>query len=240
MNISNKELQINDMITDKEVRLINTDGTQLGIVSIQKAKEIAATANLDLVKIAENANPPVCKIIDYGKYRFELAKKEKESKKNQKVIEVKEIRLSVNIDVHDFDTKVARAREFIEGKGYKVKVSLRFKGREVTHPEVGADVINRFADACSEFATLDKPPKLEGRSMTVFLLAKANVKPQSSKTDKNAESNKKGASSTVDSVNANLENKELPLAVDNVDTNLEHKELSSTIENINTENSDSV
>lgn len=226
MNISNKELQINDMITDKEVRLINADGTQLGIVTIQKAKDIAAAASLDLVKIAENAKPPVCKIIDYGKYRFEIAKKEKESKKNQKIIEVKEIRLSVNIDVHDFETKVARAREFIEGKGYKVKVSLRFKGREVTHPEVGANVINRFADACSEFATLDKPPKpkLEGRSMTVFLLAKANVKPQSSKTDKNAESNKKGSPSTVDSVNANLENKELP----------------STIENINPENSDSV
>ncbi len=226
LNISNKELQINDMITDKEVRLINADGTQLGIVTIQKAKDIAAAASLDLVKIAENAKPPVCKIIDYGKYRFEIAKKEKESKKNQKIIEVKEIRLSVNIDVHDFETKVARAREFIEGKGYKVKVSLRFKGREVTHPEVGANVINRFADACSEFATLDKPPKpkLEGRSMTVFLLAKANVKPQSSKTDKNAESNKKGSPSTVDSVNANLENKELP----------------STIENINPENSDSV
>lgn len=204
MNISNKELQINDMITDKEVRLINTDGTQLGIVSIQKAKEIAAAASLDLVKIAENAKPPVCKIIDYGKYRFELAKKEKESKKNQKVIEVKEIRLSVNIDVHDFDTKVARAKEFIEGKGHRVKVSLRFKGREVTHPEVGADVINRFADACSEFATPENSPRLDGRSMTVFLSGKTSAKPQNSKAAKN---------------NTDADKKELPLTAENVNSN---------------------
>lgn len=190
MNISNKEFQINDMITDKEVRLINADGTQLGIVTIQKAKDIAAAASLDLVKIAENAKPPVCKIIDYGKYRFEIAKKEKESKKNQKIIEVKEIRLSVNIDVHDFETKVARAKEFIEGKGHRVKISLRFKGREVTHPEVGADVINRFADACSEFATPENSPRLDGRSMTVFLSGRTNAKPHSSKVAKNTDADR--------------------------------------------------
>ena len=209
MNISNKELQINDEIKDEEVRLINTDGTQLGVVSTQKAKEMAAAANLDLVKIAENATLPVCKIINFGKYAFELAKKEKESKKNQKGIKVKEIRLSANIDVYDFNTKVARAKEFIEGKGYKVKISLRFRGREVTHPEVGTEVINKFLEACAEFANKEKPPKLDGRSMTVILSGKANTKPQNSKTAKN---------------NADADNKKLSLAAENVNGNSENSD----------------
>lgn len=134
---------------------------------------MAFERNLDLIKIAPKAVPPVCKIIDYGKYRFELAKKEKEAKKNQKVTDVKEIRLSLNIDTHDFNTKQKHALRFIKS-GNKVKVSIRFRGREMGHPELGIDIMNKFAEACSEFSSIEKPAKLDGRSMLMFLAPKSS------------------------------------------------------------------
>ncbi len=162
---------INDEITDKEVRLIDSDGTQLGIMSLDKAMNVAIEKNLDLVKIAPQANPPVCKVMDYGKYRFELSKKEKEQRKNQKITEVKEIRLSLMIDVHDFNTKVGHAQRFLKS-GDKVKVSVRFRGREMQHQSKGVELLERFAQSCEEYAVVDKKPKLEGRSMVMFLVAK--------------------------------------------------------------------
>ena len=148
---------INEQIRDKEVRLIGENGEQLGIMSAREAYRIAQEAELDLVKIAPTAKPPVCKIIDYGKYRYELARKEKEARKKQKVIEIKEVRLSPNIDTNDLNTKVGAARKFLE-KGDKVKVTLRFRGREMAH--------------MSDIAVVDKPSKVEGRSMVMFLTAK--------------------------------------------------------------------
>ena len=169
--ISNKELQINEQIRDKELRVIDSDGTQLGIMPLRKAMEIAEQKNLDLVKIAPQANPPVCKIIDYGKFRFEQAKREKEARKNQRVVEIKEVRLSLNIDTHDFETKRNHALRFISD-GNKVKASIRFRGREMGHPELGLDIMKRFADAMSEVANVEKPAKLEGRTMLMFLAPK--------------------------------------------------------------------
>ena len=169
--ISNKELQINEQIRDKELRVIDSDGTQLGIMPLRKAMEIAEEKNLDLVKIAPQANPPVCKIIDYGKFRFEQAKREKEARKNQRVVEIKEVRLSLNIDTHDFETKRNHALRFIS-EGNKVKASIRFRGREMGHPELGLDIMKRFADAMSEVANVEKPAKLEGRTMLMFLAPK--------------------------------------------------------------------
>ena len=169
--IAIKELQINEAIRDKEVRLIGDDGEQLGIMSAAEAQEIADSRNLDLVKVAPNAKPPVCKIVDYGKYRFEMAKREKEAKKNQHVIEIKEIRLSLKIDTHDFETKVAHAKKFLES-GNKVKVSIRFRGRELGHPEIGKEAMERFADAVSEVAIVERPAKMEGRHMLMFLAPK--------------------------------------------------------------------
>ena len=169
--ISNKELQINEQIRDKELRVIDSDGTQLGIMPLRKAMEIAEEKNLDLVKIAPQANPPVCKIIDYGKFRFEQAKREKEARKNQRVVEIKEVRLSLNIDTHDFETKRNHALRFIS-EGNKVKVSIRFRGREMGHPELGQEIMQRFADAMSEVANVEKPAKLEGRTMLMFLAPK--------------------------------------------------------------------
>ena len=136
MNISTKETQINEEIRDKEVRVIDIDGTQIGVVPIEEAMRLAEEKNTDLVKIAPQANPPVCKIMDYGKYRFEQAKREKEAKKNQRIIEIKEVRLSLNIDTHDFETKVGHAVKFLKA-GNRVKVSIRFRGREMAHPENG-------------------------------------------------------------------------------------------------------
>ncbi|MDD3428929.1 MAG: translation initiation factor IF-3 [Oscillospiraceae bacterium] len=162
-----KELELNEEIRDKEVRLIGADGAQLGVVAVAEALKLAAEANLDLVKIAPQAVPPVCKILDYGKYRFEQQKKEKEAKKNQKVVDIKEVRLSLNIDTHDFDTKVGHAQKFIKS-GDKVKVSIRFRGREMAHTELGLDVLKRFAEAMPD-AVVEKQPKLEGRSMMMFL-----------------------------------------------------------------------
>ncbi|MFI3207325.1 MAG: translation initiation factor IF-3 [Clostridia bacterium] len=171
LTISNKELQINDEIQDKEVRLIDFDGSQLGVVSLEKAVSLAGERNLDLVKIAPQAKPPVCKIIDYGKYMFEQTKRVKEARKNQKVVELKEIRLSLNIDVHDFNTKKNNATKFINA-GNKVKVSIRFRGREMGHPELGLVTMKRFAEEMAEVANVEKAAKLEGRSMLMFLAPK--------------------------------------------------------------------
>ena len=159
---------INEQIRDKEVRVIGEEGQQLGIMSSRDAMKLAKDAGLDLVKIAPTAKPPVCKIIDYGKYRYELARKEKEAKKNQKVIELKEIRLSLNIDTNDFNTKVNQAAKFLQ-QGHKVKVSIRFRGREMAHTSLGIDVEQRFAQALEGKAVVDKQPKLEGRSMMMFM-----------------------------------------------------------------------
>ena len=171
MNIAIKEMQINEEIRDKELRVIDADGEAIGIMSAAEALKIAEEKNLDLVKIAPQAKPPVCKIMDYGKYRFEQTKREKEARKNQHVIEIKEIRLSLNIDKHDFETKVNHAKRFLES-GNKVKVSIRFRGREMAHPENGLVTMSNFSEACSEFSSVEKPAKLEGRSMQMFLAPK--------------------------------------------------------------------
>ena len=162
---------INEQIRDREIRLIGEDGQQLGIMSSREAMKIAREADLDLVKIAPQAKPPVCKIIDYGKYRYELARKEKEAKKKQKTIEVKEVRLSPNIDSNDLNTKIASARKFIE-KGNKVKVTLRFRGREMAHVQSSRHILDEFAKALEDIALVDKPAKMEGRSMAMFLTEK--------------------------------------------------------------------
>ncbi|MFR5252878.1 MAG: translation initiation factor IF-3 [Butyricicoccus sp.] len=162
------EHQINEEIRDKEVRLIGDDGEQLGILPIQQAQDIAVEKGMDLVKIAPQAKPPVCKIMDYGKFRFEQAKREKEARKNQRVVEIKEIRLTPNIDIGDLNTKVKNACRFLQD-GNKVKVSVRFRGREVTHASLGQDLLLRFAELCSECSTVEKQPKLEGRQMLMFL-----------------------------------------------------------------------
>lgn len=175
LNISNKELQINGEIRDKELRVVDSDGSQLGVMSLRDAMNLAEQKNLDLVKIAPQANPPVCKIIDYGKFRFEQAKRDKEARKNQRVVEIKEIRLSLNIDTHDFETKKNHAIRFVQ-EGNKIKASIRFRGREMGHPELGLDIMRRFADAMAEVANVEKPAKLEGRSMLMFLAPKPVVK----------------------------------------------------------------
>ena len=162
---------INEQIRDREIRLIGEDGQQLGIMSSREAMKIAREAELDLVKIAPQAKPPVCKIIDYGKYRYELARKEKEAKKKQKTIEVKEVRLSPNIDSNDLNTKIASARKFIE-KGNTVKVTLRFRGREMAHVQSSRHILDEFAKALEDIALVDKPAKMEGRSMAMFLTEK--------------------------------------------------------------------
>ena len=162
---------INEEIRDKEVRLIGPDGEQLGIMPLASAQNMAMEKNLDLVKIAPQATPPVCKIMDYGKYKFEQAKLEKEARKNQKVIEIKEVRLSLNIDTNDFNTKANRAIKFLES-GDKVKVSLRFRGREMAHPELGTNIMKRFIDAVAAAGSVEKLPKMEGRSMIMFIAPK--------------------------------------------------------------------
>ena len=175
MNIATKEMLINEDIRDSEVRVITAEGEQLGIMSAADALKIAEQKNLDLVKIAPQAKPPVCKIMDYSKYRFEQAKREKEARKNQHVVEIKEIRLSLNIDTHDFETKVNHARRFLTA-GNKVKVSIRFRGREMAHPENGLVTMSNFAEACQEFSSVEKSAKLEGRSMMMFLAPKTTKK----------------------------------------------------------------
>ena len=162
---------INEQIRDKEVRLIGADGEQLGIVSSKEAQRLAEEAGLDLVKIAPTAKPPVCKIIDYGKYRYEQARKEKEAKKKQKTVELKEIRLSPNIDTNDLNTKINSAKKFIE-KGNKVKVSLRFRGREMAHMNQSKYILDDFAEALADVAVVEKAPKVEGRSIGMVLAEK--------------------------------------------------------------------
>lgn len=177
MDISFKEgitisdLMINEQIRDKEVRLVGENGEQLGIMSSRDAQKMADDAGLDLVKIAPTAKPPVCKIVDYGKYRYEQIRREKEAKKKQKTIEIKEIRLSPNIDTNDLNTKMNAARKFI-GKGDKVKVTLRFRGREMAHMANSKHILDDFAEELSEIAVIEKAPKVEGRSMTMVLTQK--------------------------------------------------------------------
>ena len=162
---------INEQIRDKEVRLIGADGEQLGIVSSREAQRLADEAGLDLVKIAPTAKPPVCKIIDYGKYRYEQARKEKEAKKKQKTVELKEIRLSPNIDTNDLNTKINSAKKFIE-KGNKVKVTLRFRGREMAHMNQSKYILDDFAESLADVAVVEKAPKVEGRSIGMVLAEK--------------------------------------------------------------------
>ncbi len=169
-----KEMNVNEGIRAREVRLIDSNGDQLGVKSRQEALEIAATRNLDLVLVAPNAKPPVCRIMDYGKYRFEQQKKDREARKKQKVINIKEVRLSPGIEDHDFNTKLRNARKFLE-KGDKVKVSIRFRGRAITHKDLGRDVLERMAEACNDISTVEQKPKMEGRSM-FLMLAPTNEK----------------------------------------------------------------
>lgn len=168
---NSKEVLINEAIREKEVRVVDATGQQLGIMSSRQALELAQQKGLDLVNIAPHAKPPVCRIMDYGKYRYEQAKREKEARKNQKTVDIKEVRMSMNIDTHDFETKVNQAVKFLKG-GDKVKVSVRFRGREMAHTELGRALLDRFKDACSEVGVIDKPAKMEGRSMAMFISAK--------------------------------------------------------------------
>ncbi|MBQ8508944.1 MAG: translation initiation factor IF-3 [Clostridia bacterium] len=166
--ISTKELQINEEIRAKEVRIIGADGEQMGVMPVRTALAMAYEKDLDLVLIAPTAEPPVCRIMDYGKYRFERDKKEKEAKKKQTVVEVKEIQLSCRIDTHDFETKVKHAHRFL-GEGNKVRVVVKFKGREMSHLDIGRDVLTKFEEACKDAGTVDKRPALEGRFMSMIV-----------------------------------------------------------------------
>lgn len=166
--IAIKELQINEEIRDKEIRVVSAAGEQLGVMPASRAIEMAYEKNLDLVKIAPTAEPPVCKIMDYGKYKFELAKREKENRRNQKTINIKEVQLSPSIDTNDFNTKCKNAMKFLKN-GDKVKVTVRFRGREVSHSEIGEALLLRFAETAKEVGHMERPPKLEGRNMTMFL-----------------------------------------------------------------------
>lgn len=166
---------INEEIRDPEVRLIAENGDQLGIVDIRTAQKMADDKELDLVKIAPNSKPPVCKLMDYGKYRFEMSKREKEQRKNQKIIELKEIRLSATIDVRDMEIKAKNCLKFL-ADGNKVKVSIRFRGRQITHNEIGRDVMNRFYEIVAESAVKERMPKMEGRSMFMILAPKSDNK----------------------------------------------------------------
>lgn len=179
LTIANAVHQINEEILDKEVRLIGDQGEQLGIMSAQEALKIAVEKELDLVKIAPGSNPPVCKVMDYGKFRFEQAKKEKEAKKNQRVIEIKEIRMSPGIGENDFNTKLKNGQKFLQG-GDRLKVTIRFRGREMAHTNIGEQLLRDFAAKCADIANLDKQPKLEGRNMSMFL----SPKPQNTNSKK--------------------------------------------------------
>lgn len=171
MNINNKELLINEEIKDKEVRVIDENGAQLGIMNIKDALKAAEERKLDLVKIAPQAVPPVCKIMDYGKYKFELSKKEKEARKNQRIISVKEIRLTTTIEDHDFNVKAKNAIKFLQD-GDKVKVTIRFRGREVQHAELGEELLEKFAKLIESHGIIEKKPKLEGKNMSMIIIPK--------------------------------------------------------------------
>ncbi|AVQ99590.1 translation initiation factor IF-3 [Oceanobacillus iheyensis] len=169
-----KDMNVNEKIRAREVRLIDSNGDQLGVKSRQEALEIAQTRNLDLVLVAPNAKPPVCRIMDYGKFRFEQQKKEKEARKKQKIINVKEVRFTPGIGDHDFETKLKNARKFLE-KGDKVKAAVRFRGRAITHKELGREVLDRFAEEVKDIATVETKPKMEGRNM-FMMIAPVNEK----------------------------------------------------------------
>ncbi len=173
LTISNKELQINEEIRDAELRVIDVDGTQLGIISSKEAQRMAIEKNLDLVKIAPQATPPVCRIMDYGKFCFEQAKREKEARKNQKIVEIKEIRMSSSIDTHDFNTKVNQAIKFLNS-GDKLKVSVRFRKRAAAHPHLGQELLDKFKEVVAEAGTVEKPSVMEGRSLVMFVSPKAS------------------------------------------------------------------
>ena len=170
--ISKNELMINEEIRDKEIRLIDSDGTMIGIMVTKEAQKLAISKNLDLVMIAPQGVPPVCKIMDYGKYMFELAKKEKEARKNQKIINIKEVRVSPSIDDHDFEFKVKNAYKFLKD-GDKVKVSVKFRGREMHYTSIGKEILDKFAEAVKDVGVVEKKPKLEGKSMIMILNPKA-------------------------------------------------------------------
>ena len=171
LTISSKELQINEEIREPEVRVISDDGTQLGVMSSKEAMKLAEEAGVDLIKIAPTAQPPVCKIADYGKYKYEQIRKEKEAKKKQKVVEIKEVRLSPNIETNDLNTKVNAAKKFLE-KGDKVKITLRFRGREMAHMQSSKHILDDFAERLSDISVIEKPAKVEGRSITMILAEK--------------------------------------------------------------------
>ena len=169
--ISKQVHELNEDIRDKEIRLIGSEGEQMGIMSADEALKIADEQGLDLVKISPQAVPPVCKLMNYGKFRFEQSKREKEAKKNQHVVEIKEIRMSPGIDIGDFNTKLKNAQKFV-ADGNRVKVSVRFRGREMAHTDIGKALLDKFAEQCAEVANLDKGAKLEGRMMSIFLSPK--------------------------------------------------------------------
>ena len=169
--------QLNEEIRDSEIRLIGSSGEQLGIMSAARALEIADEQSLDLVKISPQANPPVCKLMDYGKFRFEQSKREKEARKNQHVVEIKEVRMSPGIDIGDFNTKLKNAQKFLT-EGNRVKVSVRFRGREMAHTDIGRSLLLRFAEQAGEVASMERDPKMEGRSMSIFLVPKAGKQPK--------------------------------------------------------------
>ena len=173
LTIAKLEHQLNEEIQDKEIRLIGEDGAQLGIMSAEAANQLAEEQGLDLVKISPNAVPPVCKIMDYSKFCYDQKKREKDAKKNQKVVEVKEIRMSPSIDTNDLNTKIKAALKFL-ADGNRVKVSVRFRGREMAHTNIGEKLLMDFAEACSEIAAMEKSPKLEGRFMAIFLAPKSS------------------------------------------------------------------
>ncbi|MCR1897759.1 translation initiation factor IF-3 [Irregularibacter muris] len=168
-------MQVNEQIRDREVRLVDSTGEQLGIVAVREAQRIADEKQMDLVKIAPNAKPPVCKIMDYGKYRFEQSKREKEVKKNQKTINVKEIRMSARVEEHDMDVKARNCQKFLQNED-KVKVSVRFRGREMAYTDIGKEILVKFAEKVSDVGVIEKRPKLEGRSMVMYLTPKKDSK----------------------------------------------------------------
>lgn len=188
MSIVKFSHQINEDIRDKEIRLIDDSGEQKGIIPTEDALQIAYEKDLDLVKISPGAKPPVCKIMDYGKYKFEQSKREKEAKRNQHIVEVKEIRMSPVIDTNDFNVKLRNGHKFLQ-EGNRLKVTVRFRGRQMAHTDIGAKLLKRFAKDCEEFATLDKNPKMEGRMMSIFLSPKPekSSKPPKPKAEEPAE-----------------------------------------------------
>ena len=204
---TNDNHQINEEITDLEVRLIGADGEQLGIMSSEEALKISEEQGYDLVKIAPNATPPVCRIMDYGKFKFEQTKKEKEAKKNQRVIEVKEIRMGPSIGENDFNTKLKNGIKFLN-EGNRVKVSVRFRGREMAHTDIGRVLLDNFAAKCEDIATVDKEAKLEGRNMFMFLSPKPQ-KPEKKKKAAETENNNKGEIENAETENTQRSEEEI-------------------------------